>query len=198
MALADCSTHERAEQAVRSWATAHGIVVRDEELPPGKAGQFNGTTVTMNRDYLVNERLYYLVHALGSIILWSIDKDGVQAMFDELRDSKKEPRLERRFEAALERFRDFETESSRLAVQLLTELGFAELVAPYSNFMRADLESITIFHRTGRAPVWKTFFAAWNLEQAEGRRRVEAFPPRSIPPFKPERIENQEILQEQA
>jgi hypothetical protein len=63
--------------------------------------------------------------------------------------------------------------------------------------MRPDLEALTIFHKTGRAPVWQDFFREWNEEVATGRRQVLPFCPSDIPDFLPRRIERQEILQEQ-
>jgi hypothetical protein len=64
--------------------------------------------------------------------------------------------------------------------------------------MRADLEALTAFHRTGQAPVWREFFARRTEEVAAGRREVPTFRPKPIPPFTPLEIECQEILQKQA
>src|SRR4051794_35934238 len=64
------SAFEKIYDSIGSWAETHGIRVRDESLSPGKAGEFNGVTATMNRGYDVQERAYYLVHALGSIVRW--------------------------------------------------------------------------------------------------------------------------------
>src|SRR4051794_27808303 len=79
----------RVYGAIHEWAAAHEITVTERDFPAGKAGQFNGVTVAMNRDYSVEERIYYLVHALGSIVIWSLDQSAVQTMFDSLRDAKK-------------------------------------------------------------------------------------------------------------
>ena len=164
----------------------------------GKAGEFDGVSITMNSDYSAEERVYYMVHALGSIVPWSLSRDAVQRLFDELRDAKKTKHEQpERFEAAIQRYRDFETESSKYAVWLLTKLGYGNVVASYSNFMRADLDSMTQFHRTGQAPVWRTFFEKWNRDVATGRRHIELFSPKPIPHFQPVKTENQEILQRQ-
>ena len=56
---------------------------------------------------------------------------------------------------------------------------------------------LTVFHRTGQAPVWRDFFAQWNNDVAAGHREVVSFNPKEIPPFKPRTIEKQEILQKQ-
>ncbi len=94
-------------------------------------------------------------------------------------------------------FRAFETESSEFAVWLLAELGHGDVIPSYTNFMRADLEALTEFHRTGKAPVWRDFFARWNEETADGRRLVLPYQAKQVPPFDPVRIEKQEVLQEQ-
>jgi hypothetical protein len=64
--------------------------------------------------------------------------------------------------------------------------------------MRADLEALTEYHRTGKAPVWRDFFALWNADVASGRRVVTPYTPKPLPAFTPVAIERQEILQKQA
>jgi hypothetical protein len=189
----------RCYEAVCEWATAHGIRVNEEALPSGKAGEFDGLNVTMNRDYKAEERIYYLIHALGSVVLWSLNEAGIAEMFSELRDKKSEKADDHaRFETAIAKYRDFEVEASKLAVSLFDQLGQPDKVSPYTNFMRADLEAMTEFHRTGIAPVWSKFFDRWNHEVASGSRQVAPFDPKPIPPFQPVRIERQEILQRQS
>lgn len=192
------SAFEQVYQDIREWAETRGIRVREKQLAPGKAGEFDGVSATMNSSYDWEELAYYLVHALGSIVRWSLSRDAVQAMFDELRDAKEEKETDpSRLERSIDRYRAFEIESSEFAVWLLAELGHPAVASTYTNFMRADLEALTEFHRRGRAPVWRDFFARWNDEVARGQRQVEPFRPKPLPPFSPLRIENQEILQEQ-
>lgn len=189
---------DRVYRDVESWAQAHGIRIRHDTLKREKVGAFDGLSATMNSEYGTEERTYYLAHALGSIVRWSLSQPAVQEMFDELREAKKNRGPEpERLERAIERYRAFEVESSQFAVWLLGELGHSNAIFSYTNFMRADLEALSEFHRRGRAPVWRDFFSRWNEEVASGRRRVEPYRPKAIPPFSPMRIENQEILQEQ-
>ena len=188
----------RVYHAIGNWARLQNVEVRDEELPKGKAGEFNGVTVTMNRTYDLEERAYYLIHALGSIVTWSLDKCDVQAMFDELRAAKEVKAADAaRFERAILRYRAFEIGSSEFAVWLLADLSFPEVVAPYTNFMRADLEAMTRFHREGIAPVWHIFFSQWNEDVARGRVKIDLFEPKPVPSFHVAEIEKQEILQQQ-
>ena len=183
---------------IGAWAGAHGIRAGERRMAPGKAGEFDGLSVTMNGDYDAEPRSYFLIHALGSIVRWSLSKATVQQMFDELRGAKKNKAADpNRLERAIVSYRAFETESSEFAVWLLTELGHARAVPSYTNFMRADLEALTEFHRHDRVPVWRDFFARWNEEVEAGRRQVLPFSPKPVPPFTPTPIENQEILQEQ-
>lgn len=183
---------------VESWAQAHGIRISHDKLKREKVGAFDGVSATMNSDYGSEERTYYLTHALGSIVRWSLSRPAVQEMFDELRAAKKNQGAEpERLERAIERYRAFEVESSEFAVWLLAELGHSSVIPSYTSFMRADLEALSEFHRRGHAPVWRDFFSRWNEEVACGRRRVEPYRPKAIPSFSPVRIENQEILQEQ-
>jgi hypothetical protein len=57
------------------WAKDHGIEVQDDHLPVGQAGEFDGPTATMNSDYDLEERTYYLTHAIGSVVRWSLAND---------------------------------------------------------------------------------------------------------------------------
>jgi len=185
-------------QAVCEWAAVHGIAIKEEALPPGKAGEFTGRLVTMNHEYGAEERLYYLIHALGSIVLWSSNKAGVEQMFNDLRDAKSEKAHNpSRLETAIVSYRRFEVEASEHAVWLLGQLGQGEKVPSYTNFMWADLEAMTEFHRTGKAPVWCEFFDRWNHDVASGRRPVRPFNSKPIPHFQPVLTERQEILQRQ-
>jgi hypothetical protein len=94
-------------------------------------------------------------------------------------------------ERALAPFRAFEVRASEYAVWVLDQVGAAGVVAAYSTFFRADLEAITIFHRTGRAPVWRPFLARWKASMD-----CAPFTPRPVPVFRPVPIERQEVKQQ--
>jgi hypothetical protein len=183
-------------RAVEQWCGSHGISIYEQSLPSEKAGEFDGVSVVMNSDFPAEQRLYYLTHAVGSIVARSLDPERIQQMYDELRDAKEASENQpERLDRAIARYRDFEIESSGFAVWLLDELGYPDVVSSYTNFMRADLEAMTEFHRTGHAPVWRDFFDRWNSDVEDGRRLVLPFHAKPIPPFKPVRTEKQEILQ---
>ncbi len=190
---------EQVYKDVRAWAGAHGIHVSEQRLPAGKAGEFNGVTATMNSDYAPEERAFYLAHALGSMVRWAMSQDAVQDLFDELRAAKKDRAGQAsQLEQAIAAYRAFEIESSDFAVWILGQLGHPDVIPSYTNFMRADLEALTMFHRSGKAPVWRDFYSRWNQDVAQGQRQIEPFHPKPVPPFTPVRTEKQEILQEQA
>lgn len=186
-------------ELVRNWAEKRGVRVKEDSLAANKAGEFDGQSITLNSTFTSEERLYYLAHSLGSIVRWSLSQKHVQYMFAELREAKKNKEKDpARLEKALGAYQAFETESSRFAARLLKEVGAAEVLPAYTNFMRADLAALTIFHRNGEAPVWRDFFAGWNADVGGGRIRVLPFGPKPIPDFAPASIETQEILQKQA
>ena len=182
---------------VRAWAEAHGVQVRLQPLKRELAGVFDRVSASLNTGFGVEELTYYLAHALGSMVRWSLSRDAVQALFDELRAAKADGADAPRLSRAITAYRAFEVESSEFAVWLLTELGHEDAVAAFTNFMRADLEALTEFYQSGQAPVWRAFFARWNKEVAAGQRQVEPFRPKPIPAFTPVVIENQEIVQKQ-
>lgn len=187
-----------AVRRLRRRAEDYGIRVKVERLGPDTPGRFDGLSITSNETYGPAETYYYLAHALGSVVRWSLDPDPWRAMFEELDAAKANRHGDPvRLERALERYRAYEDGASEYAVWLLQDLGMAAVVPPYNNFGRADIESMVEYHRTGRQPVWRDFFARWNAEVARGERQVLPYVPRPVPPFRPAPMRPQEIRQEQ-
>jgi hypothetical protein len=179
---------------LETFITSHGVLVRLRTLEVEKPGEFDGPSITINPKHDREACCYYLAHSFGSIYQWSTDFERAQKVFEDLRDAKRKKR--RGFEDALEAWRRFEESSSEHAVWMLGEIGHADSIDPYTVFFRADLEAMTVFHRTGKEPRWPDFFAEWKQKVATGELQVEPFQPRTIAPFTPVRIEKQEVLQE--
>jgi len=176
---------------------ARGIHVRRQAMNPEIPAAFDGLTITLNPVHDVESLACYLIHSYGSIAGWSTDYERVRAMFEELRDAKESRRTDpERLERAITAFRTFEERASEYGVWVLNTLGFGDVANSYSIFFRADLEAMTIFHRTGRAPVWRTFFTAWRDAVARGDRPVAPFSPRVVPAFRLRSIPRQEVTQE--
>ena len=176
------------------FVTDHGIDVRLRNMDVEKPGEFDGPSITINPLHDQVACSYYLAHSFGSIYQWSTDFERARKVFDELRDAKKDPR--NNFESALDEWRQFEATSSDHAVWILGEIGHSDAVEPYTVFFRADIEAMTIFHRTGKEPRWPDFFADWKARVARGEIRIDPFTPKPIAPFRPVRIEKQEVVQE--
>ncbi len=88
--------------ALKTRAAGDGIEVVLEPLGASKAALFDGVSITLNSDYDLDDRCYYLAHSLGSIVLWSLDPEGSQRLYDDLRAAKKVKTTENeRFEKAL-------------------------------------------------------------------------------------------------
>jgi hypothetical protein len=172
----------------------HGIQVRPRKMDVEKPGEFDGPSITINPVHDREALSYYLAHSFGSIYQWSTDFEHAQKVFEALREAKKGPGS--LFEPALERWRVFEQTSSDHAVWVLEELGHGDAVDPYTVFFRADIEAMTVFHRTGKEPRWPDFFADWKKGVERGEIRVEPFRPKPVSRFQPVRIEKQEVLQE--
>jgi hypothetical protein len=174
--------------------SAHGVEVRLKQMDLEKPGVFDGPSITINPVHDRDAASYYLAHSFGSIYQWSTDFEHAQQIFDELRDAKK--RKDGRFEGALQAWRLFEQTSSEHAVWVLDHAGHADAIARYTVFFRADIEAMTVFHRTGKEPRWPDFFAEWKEKVASGQIRIEPFRPKPVARFRPVRIEKQEVLQE--
>ena len=168
-----------------------------KEMDIETPGEFDGLTITINPRHDRTAAAYYLAHSFGSIVQWSTDFSGAQKVFDDLCDAKKARRQSPgAFEEALARWRAFEQASSEHAVWVLGDIGHGQAIEPYTVFFRADIESMTIFQRTGKAPKWPEFFAEWKHKVGRGEIRPEPFAPRPVPSFTPVKIEKQEVLQE--
>lgn len=176
------------------FVTAHGVRLRLRQLEVEKPGEFDGPSITINPVHDREACCFYLAHSFGSIYQWSTDSERARAVFDDLRDAKRKAGSE--FEQALKAWRAFEQTSSAHAVWVLAEIGHGKVIEPYTVFFRADIEAMTLFHRTGKEPPWPEFFAGWKDRVTKGEVRIEPFQPKPIRPFTPIRIEKQEVLQE--
>ncbi len=187
---------EKTFSRFNEYVLSRGIEVHWREMAPDTPAVFDGLSIVLNGRHDLTELACYLVHSFGSIAGWSLDTARVTQVFDELRSAKEVKDAEpERFERALTAFRRFEEASSGFAVGVLEITGDTGLIADVSEFFRADVEAITIFHRTGALPVWSEFLAAWRRDIADGRRPRRPFEPLTAPPFTPVRIERQEVKQ---
>ena len=194
------ASHADPFEDLRRFIISHGIDVRLKDMDVEKPGEFDGPTITINPKHDREAASFYLAHSFGSIYQWSTDFEHAQKVFNELRDAKGERdamgRDEGRFESALRAWQLFEQTSSDHAVWTLEHIGYAGTVEPYTVFFGADIEAMTIFHRTGKEPPWPDFFAEWKQKVASGEIRVEPFRPKPVARFRPALIEKQEVLQE--
>lgn len=188
--------HARLLEDLRRHIESHGVEVRARNMDIEKPGEFDGPTLTLNPSHDPEALGYYAAHAFGSIYQWSTDFEHSKKVFDDLREAKELGREGGRFEEALARWRRFEETSSDHAVWALAHIGHAEGVDPYTVFFKADIEAMTIFHRTDKEPRWPDFFAEWKRKLAAGEVQVVPFEPKPLRPFTPVKIEKQEVLQE--
>jgi hypothetical protein len=188
---------ERLFERLAARIRSYGITIEFERMEIETAGKFDGLSITINPDHDLEARCYYLAHSFGSIVEWSLEYQAVSQLFGELRAAKKNrDRQPGRFERALDRFCTFENVASEYAVWLLADIGVPEVIGGYTEFFRADLESMRIYHREGTAPPWPAFFADWKASVARGARKVMPYTPRAVPPFTPVLIQEQEVVQE--
>jgi hypothetical protein len=179
-------------------AAGYGITVRQAELDAEIPGEFDGRTITLNHRYDAAERCFYLAHSIGSIAEWSLHCDRSFQVFRELSQAKQQKASDpKRLERALAAYLAFETRTWELAVWLLEDTGNKGVVPEFTNFGRADMESMRVFHSTGKAPVWRDFFATWNEQIRRGARAVAPVTSHPIPEFQAVSIPKQEIIQEE-
>jgi hypothetical protein len=182
---------------LRRFIEGFDVRVTLKEMDIEKPGEFDGLTITINPKHDATAASYYLAHAFGSIVQWSTATDMARRVYDGLRTAKKRRGEDpTRFEQALTRYRLFEQTSSGHAVWMLDQIGHSDAVADYTTFFRADIEAMTIFHRTGKEPPWPEFYADWKQRVEAGEIRVDPFTPRPFSLFQPRRIDHQEVFQE--
>jgi hypothetical protein len=161
-----------------------------------KPGEFDGLTITMNPAHPAEPRSYYLAHAFGSTVQWSLDTPRAKRMFGNLREAtargESDPAA---LDEAVRHYRRFEETSSEYAVWLLDSIGHHWTVKRYTSFFRADIEAMTLFHRTGHAPRWAEFYSQWTRLAASHEVWIKPFTPRPFPSFTPVAIPTQEVLQ---
>jgi hypothetical protein len=172
---------------LETFIVGHGVEVRLKKMDIETPGEFDGLSITINPRHDLEARCFYLAHSFGSIVQWSTDYERAKKV---VKDVRSDP------QKGIAAYRNFEQTSSEHAVWVLNEIGHADAVAAYTTFFRADIESMTIFHLTGKAPDWPEFFAEWKRKAASGEIQIEPFTPRAIPPFHPVRIREQEVLQQ--
>ena len=188
---------ERLNDELVKRAARYGIKVGHADLDEKVPGEFDGPTITLNKEYDAAERAFYLAHSIGSIAEWSIHFDRSRQVFDELRQAKRERTSNAaRLQRALSAYLAFENTTWEFAVWLLEDTGHGRFVAAFTNFGRADMEAMRVFHTTGKAPVWREFFAQWNEQVRQGSRTLTPLAARPIPEFQAVKIPKQEIVQE--
>jgi len=188
---------EELYRGLRRRAGELGIRLREQPLDHETPGAFDGLSITLNMGWPIGERSYYLAHALGSIAQWSTAPEWSKGVFDELDAAKAEKASERaRRENAIERYRAFEEGSSEFAVWLLADIGFSGVIPAYTDFMRADIEAMAEFHRTGSAPVWREHYAAWQEQRRRSGLSARPYVPKTMPRFKPQPMRHEEVKQE--
>ena len=173
---------------------SHGIEIREKDMDVEKPGEFDGPTITVNPQHDREALGFYLAHSFGSIYQWSTDFERAQKVFNVLRDAKCGAASV--FETALEDWRQFEATSSDHAVWVLGEIGHPDAIDGYTVFFRADIEAMTVFHRTGKEPRWPEFFTDWKEKVARGEIRIVPFTPKPVERFRPLKIAKQEVVQE--
>jgi hypothetical protein len=182
---------------LQRYITPFGIRVCLRTLDIEKPGEFDGLSITINPNYDRESACYYLAHSFGSIVQWSTRFDESRQVFGEIRRATRSRDSDpARLTTAIAAYRRFEETSSEHAVWMLSDAGHASAITPYTVFFRADIEAMTIFHRTGTAPRWRDFYLQWKERARSGDVWVEPFAPKPFGFFAPRKIDTQEVLQE--
>ena len=190
------TSFDRVYDDLKRFVSGFGVQVREKPMDVEKPGEFDGLTITINPRHEVEAACYYLAHSFGSISQWSTDAEHARKVFEDVRDARGGGTGTARFELAVKVWRVFEQTSSEHAVWTLDEIGHHEVIRSYTVFFRADIEAMTIFHRTGKEPPWPDFFSDWKTRVERGEIGVVPFRPKPVARFRPVRIEKQEVLQE--
>lgn len=192
--MPDWSTiYERLKARIESF----GIAVLAQRLGFETTGIFDGTSITTNTDYDLETRCHNIAHSFGHIAQWSLEYDRFRTLYEQLYAAKATKGADpAALECALERFREYEEEASQYATWLLSDIGCTDALPSFILFARADIEAIVGFHRDGIAPIWRTYFEAYQRRVTSGELQLLPFEPKPVPPFTPVHLEPQEVIQE--
>jgi hypothetical protein len=179
---------------LRRYIAPYGVCIDLKPMSPDQPGVFDGPRIDINQAQPLEARCHYLAHSFGSIAQWSTHFEEARKTFDELHKAKNAG--PGRLEEALRGYRLFEQTSSEHAVWMLNDMGRRSVIPSYTVFFRADIEAMTIFHRTGHAPRWPDYFSQWRKRAAAGGIWIEPFTPKPFPWFRPVQIPTQGVLQE--
>ena len=135
---------------------------------------------------------YRFLPILSDYDLYLLREGSDQRLYDKLHAAKAKKHAAP-LERALQSFRAYEEEASAYAAWLLLDTNNGDSLPGFTNFARADLEAIVIFHRDGHAPAWHHFLDDWNAQVARGDRKLRPFESRPIPPFTPLVVNVKEI-----
>ena len=131
---------EKVYGAVRDWAKSHGIQVSLKRLPAKKAGEFDGLSVSMNSELRAERRrTYYLVpRPRQHRPLESQPLRTSRPCLTSYAMPRRKATLTPAARAGNRRpIAPSRPNPSEFAVWLLTELGHADVVPSYTNFMQA-------------------------------------------------------------
>ena len=143
---------ERLYKDLVKCAKRFGISVVQADLDAEVPGEFDGPTITLNHNYDAVERAFYLAHSIGSIAEWSLYPDRSHKVMGDLQEAKKGGRAGGRgpLKRALAAYLSFENRTWEFAVWLLEDAGHKGFLAAFTNFGRADMEAMQLFHTTGK------------------------------------------------
>ncbi len=146
------------------------MVVADVLDP--NTGDFNGVSITVDRDQDLDVALFVLAHLFGHTVQWNTSAElrelGIRA-------SSLDQRLS---DEQLLRVRAYEREASEYALSLFHQAGIFDLDSWLSDWCAADWAYLETAYRKGqRPPDFRSFFHT-------GAERLR---PRPIPPFHPTR-----------
>jgi hypothetical protein len=172
-----------------------GVSVTSRVMGLETTGVFDGLSITTNTAFEPETRCHNIAHSFGHIVQWSLDFPRFHALYESLHAAKtNKAAAPWTLELALQHVRAYEEEASQYAVWLLEATDSSDAVGDFTNFARADIEAIVVFHRNGAAPIWDRFFAEWNERVARGELHVQPFIPKPIPPFTPIAIPAREVI----
>lgn len=152
------------EHLERDW----GIPVVTRDIPDPLTGDLDGAEIDVDYAVTPELRLFLLGHLFGHTVQWNVNESA----FD-LGRQYKPPVDEKLFPEVLA----YEGEAARYGLQLLHQIGIADVDQWFSNYTASDQAYLLHFYRTGDKGEFKNF---WR----EGAPLIE---PKPIPEFKPKK-----------
>src|SRR5579859_3078049 len=144
----------------------YGIPVVTRDIPDPLTGDLNGAEIHIDFAVTPEQRLFLLVHLFGHTVQWNVSPGAFELG---------RPQSPPVSELCLPALMDYEAEAAGYALELLHEVGIADIDQWFADYAACDAAYLLHYYVTAEK---RDFLSFWR----DGTTRLQAQP---VPPFTP-------------